>query len=241
MNESAARIDALRCISSVKSDLLVLVKRLTNLTEIDDLMIIGSLARNAFITGTSDVDLMLITSDSFSEQSSEQIAATFYQLETPFDVVVVSTDQLGEDVYPSQIMFLRKPDGSIISKPAGSNDFLLSRQDAAEYGISLLGKKTRPRPVPWCLLLQSLRYIFPFLCTHFKNPVLSLCRAMYTFENKRGCSKPVGGEWSLGVVDDRFHAIINRDLRAHKMAQKASFQLEELRTFEQHVREHIGF
>ncbi len=53
-----------------------------------------------------------------------------------------------------------------------------------------------------------------------KNPVLSLCRYVYTMRNKKLCSKIEAGDWALKNIDVRFHDIIRIDLENYINGKK---------------------
>lgn len=156
----------------------------------------GSLARGCYNSSTSDIDIIAVTESPCTDEVIQGIVEVHRSANLPTDVVFVTKDQLNTDAFPTPVDFLVKPSGCIRREPDGNRDFLTQREDAYEAGISLLGMppKELMHPVPWELLRKSLDFLFPYIVTHFKNPMLMLCRMVYADRCRKLSSKREAGE-----------------------------------------------
>jgi hypothetical protein len=67
-------------------------------------------------------------------------------------------------------------------------------------------------PVPWPLVAECLDFLFPYIITNFKNPVLMLCRIAYAHTHHSLCCKRRAGEWALETLGERWRPMIEAAL-----------------------------
>ena len=129
----------------------------------------------------------------------------------------------------------------VVHLPKGSRDFLLQRQDVFECGIDLCGlpRKQIILPVPWPLLSKSIDYLFPYIRVRFKNPILMMCRAVYTFHFHHLCSKIQAGIWALNTFELRYHLLIEDDIQDYQNGTQSTFNKALLQEFEEYCAHQI--
>ena len=189
---------------------------------IQAIFLIGSAARDAHNSSTSDVDLLIVINDDVTETRLRKAIDVLKSSALPIDATMIRDSAFTKASYPTKVEMQIKPDGNEIRPIDPKCDTLLSIQDAAECGIWLGGydRNYKIPKVPWDLLKQSVDYVFPFLRTHFKNPSLSLSRAAYTYKNRRMCSKIEAGSWALSELDPRYHQMIADDLSSYRVGSR---------------------
>lgn len=197
----------------------------------------GSLARGCHNGTTSDVDMIIVVRGSCSGLDASRVLELHRNSAIPIDAKFVTEDQIHLDAFPPPVEFLVKMiDGwKIVHAPEGRRDFLLDRQDAYEAGKALFGPQPRDllRPVPWPLLAESLEYLFPYIVTHFKNPVLMLCRIAYAWTHRSLCSKKGAGEWAAEAFGGQWSPLITTALEEYAQGvYKTTSTPEELHAFE---------
>ncbi len=229
----------------------------------------GSLARGCHHPSTSDVDIIVVTRESCPEAQHPAILEVHERADTADDVVFVTQDQANADVFPTPIGFLVGALGrlprcvlveiagankwvvddlissgyKIVRVPEGRGDFLLQRQDAYEAGIALVGPDPSEiiRPVPWPLLAESLNFLFRHIVTHFKNPVLMLCRIAHAHTHHSLCSKRHAGEWALETLGERWRSMIEAALALYSEGTADNTGSSPvLQEFEQYCAEYIS-
>ena len=213
-----SNIQALECPDILKQKLSNYSKELLEIFG-DDLLgvyLYGSLARGCYHPAASDVDIIVVTKGQYKEPDTSAILQIHLNVGTPVDAAFVSEAQLCTDVFPTPVTFLMKsmPDYKIVYVPEGRGDFLLQRQDVYEAGVALVGAlpKDQFNPVPWPLLTQSLDYLFPYIVSHFKNPVLMLCRIAHAWTKHSLCGKKQAGEWAAEALGEQWSPVISTAL-----------------------------
>lgn len=204
----------------------------------------GSLARGCANGVSSDVDIIVVVRDSAIILDSAAILQFHQASGLPYDVVFATECDLQIDVFPAPVALLVKSfaGGKVCDKPEGSHDFLLQRQDAYEAGVSLFGPPPQAllRAVPWPLLVESLDYLFPYIVTHFKNPVLMLCRIAFAYTQRRLCGKREAGEWALASFPACWEPLITMALAEYAAGTwNSAIPGETVRQFEEHCAQYL--
>ena len=181
----------------------------------DDLLgvyLYGSLARGCHNPATSDVDIIVVLRDGFTQPDMDLLYQIGQEVGVPIDAVFVTESKLNADVCSTPIAFLVPP--KCIEQSHMGSLFLIDRQDAYEAGIALIGPSPKDmiRPVPWEALTSSLDFLFPYIVPHFKNSVLMLCRITYTWTFHKMCSKREAGEWALTALSEEWRQTIETAL-----------------------------
>ena len=131
----------------------------------------------------------------------------------------------------------------IVRVPEGRRDFLLQRQDAYQAGIAFVGPDPceTMRSVPWPLLAENLGFLFPYIITNFKNPVLMLCRIAYAHTHRNLCCKRRAGEWALETLGERWRPMIEAALALYSEGTADNTGLSPvLQEFEEYCAGYIG-
>jgi predicted nucleotidyltransferase len=203
--------------------------------------LIGSAARHAYNSHTSDVDLLLALGDDCSLTELKTVIEVLNASTLRIDATLIRNSGLRDIRHPTRVEALVKPNGNVIWPKEPKRDALLPIQDAAECGLWIGGSDPHYKitQVPWDLLRQSIDYVFPFLRTHFKNPSLSLARAAYTYHHRSMCSKSDAGTWALSEFDPKFHEMIANDLSSYRVGSRYSCPDEMLRKMESMISETV--
>lgn len=215
----SASVDDLACNCNVRSDIAAAVSIfVTYLGQaLSAIILTGSLARGCFRQHTSDVDLLVVLgSNTTMSRTMSSVAQGLSGLSTPFDVTVMTSDQLATDEWPTPICWMIKPPGRIVTKPEGSKDALLHRHDASEAGIVIW--RNRPvevAAVPSRLVTRCVKYVFPFIKSRFKNPALMFSRVLYWFEYGSLCAKPEAASAVVTMLPARFQPLVGSDLASY--------------------------
>jgi len=185
----------------------------------------GSLARGAYRPPASDVDILIVTSESVPDEVIPEVRAAqvaAYANGARVDAIVATRDQVSGSALPAALDVVFPPDAEPQRSPENRGMmFPLDRQDVWECGVSLFGPPAREvvPPAPTEMLHASLSWIFPHLAHHFKNPELMLCRAAHVFLQGRLCSKSEAGRWALLALDVRWHGIVEAALASRQEGQ----------------------
>lgn len=204
----------------------------------------GSLARGCYHPFASDLDIIVITREVCAEAQHPAILRIHQDVGGPVDAVFLTEDQACADLFPTPVEFLVKLSGhKIVRVPEGRSDFLLQRQDAYEAGIALVGPDPSEiiRPVPWPLLTECLDFLFPYIITNFKNPVLMLCRIAYAHTHHSLCCKRRAGEWALETFEERWKPVISAALAQYSEGSAgAPVTSAVLQDFEDYCAGYVG-
>ncbi len=227
----------------------------------------GSLARGCFHPATSDVDLLLVTEAECSDEGIARIEAAHRSSAgepwspavaragspdsgpagVPLDVVAVTRDQLLADVAPAPVAFVLKPAGAAAGRarrlPESKREFPIDRQDARDAGVTLVGPPadTIIPAVPWPILESALRWLFPHIVPHFKNPGLMLCRVTRALATGSLSSKRDAGIWAVDALDPVWRSLIQREMAAYAGGvRQRAVPTEELQAFERYCAGVVG-
>ena len=234
-----ADIELLECAHAVRRKIARYSRGLLEILG-DDLVgvcLYGSLARGCHNGATSDVDMIVVVRGNCSELDESRVLELHRNSAILIDAKFVTEDQMHLDAFAPPVEFLLKLiDGwKIVHVPEGRRDFLLDRQDAFEAGVWLVGPTVADllRPVPWPLIAESLDYLYPHIVTHFKNPVLMLCRVAYAWTHRELCSKKRAGEWAMVELDAQWASTLETALAEYAAGcAKSSISADEIQAFE---------
>lgn len=205
--------------AAAKEDIDALVQRFKACLEnrLAAIIIFGSVAHKRFVPGRSDIDLLGVVHPYPSTSQKNKMVASLTDMHSTFDIVVTSPDLLNLNKVPTPILFRIKMNQNIVEKEKGTIDFVLNRQDAYEAGVWLLpNSSVKITPVPHEVLKESVVEMLPYLATRFKNPILSLCRSVYTCQYGEMCSKVEAGVWALENLDRKWSFAIRDDLNRYQ-------------------------
>lgn len=192
----------------------------------------GSLANGDF-DKHSDIDVLVVTdgdisSDRFSKL--QNMHAEIAKIDSPWaiqqEVSYIPQNALRRFDPPNiRHPFLDRGEMEMLKIKPHESDWIIQRYLLRERGIVLTGPDltTLIDPVTPCELRQAVVDILPlWVDPIFANPtkiqsrgyqsfcVLSLCRMLYTLQNKAILSKPAAAKWAVETLDSRWSPLIQR-------------------------------
>ena len=205
----------------------------------------GSVAAGCFNPSTSDVDVVIVGACLSDVECITSVELLHQRIDLPIDATFVSPDQLHIERIPTPIGYQIKPfsNGKAICGQQGRRDFVIQSQEVYERGLRLFGPPAIDlfQPVPWPLIREYINWLLPFIPSHFKNPVLMLCRCAYTWIHQQMCSKKEAGEWALAEKGPEWHSLIDTALRDYTgNGSDRSVDKNTVFKFHKHVQECIG-
>lgn len=207
----------------------------------------GSLTYDCFNPEISDIDFVVVLSESLTLEEEQKIAQLHKHLASESEYgnrlegTYLTAAQVKSDHYPPD--FLYYVEGKEFVKAENGQkeqDFPMHRQHLYESGLRIFGYETHKlfTPVPWDVLKRSLRQEMPFIKTQIeKRPiyaVLNLCRVVRAHETRSLSSKKQGGEWALQFLPAKFHELIKVALIGYEnriTARQKEFLTENLSLF----------
>ena len=172
--------------------------------------LVGLYLGGSFVAGcgnetTSDVDCIAVLEERLVPRARMAMKRIHNKNQLPFDTVVVTVEQLNANAFPTPVECLVKeiPKPTLVFPEAGSRDFLPRRHEVWQRGRALVGPPPLElfEPVPWLWLKQSISTIYTEIVTCFKDPVLMLCRVVYSYRYHELCSKREAGQWAIKYLD----------------------------------------
>ncbi len=193
----------------------------------------GSLANGGF-DESSDIDIIVVTSDDISEEVFSMLSSmhtTVSKIDSPWatqmEVAYIPKRAFAE--YDSSIHYphLDRGNGEILHKISPESDWAILCHTLRERGIPILGPnpKTLIHPISPNDLIQGVAKGMPiWFSPIIANPleinkrgyqsffVLSICRMLYTLRFGEILSKPAAAEWGKEKLDQKWHPLIDRAL-----------------------------
>ena len=192
----------------------------------------GSLANGDF-DSYSDIDVLVVTDGEISSDrfSVLQIMHTeIAKIDSPWAVqqeVSYMPQKALRRFDPPNIQhpFLDRGEGEMLKIKAHESDWIIQRHLLRERGIVITGPdlKTLIDPVTPYALRQAVVDVLPlWIEPILANPskiesrgyqsfcVLSLCRMLYTLQNKAILSKPAASKWAIATLDSHWKPLIER-------------------------------
>lgn len=193
----------------------------------------GSLASGDFDEHSSDVDFVVVTRHEITENEisklragHEQIAKSGLKWAPKLEGSYIPRDALRR-YHPNDAPRPQFNEGKFFVAPHES-DWMIQRYILREYGVIVAGPPIRPLidPVSPDELRGAVAGILlgwwsthilaqpDELLRHGYQPyaVLTMCRALYCFENGAIVSKPIAARWAMEHLDARWKALIARAL-----------------------------
>lgn len=185
------------------------------LSEIDGIFLYGSYAYG-INTPKSDIDLIILTNGALNE-----IIQSLNQSEAVLDITFINSEQVNIVSLPTPINGYYKM-GKYINKSSGY-DIALGIKDVIENGLTIYGERKDILKKPSKEIIDEyLCYIFPFIESHFKDPILNYCRIAYTKMTRKVTNKIDAGKWFIKNFD------VNSDMIAKS--------IEAYQTGEEHIK-----
>jgi predicted nucleotidyltransferase len=192
----------------------------------------GSLANGDF-DQHSDIDVLIVTEGKISDEtfsSLESMHMNLAKVDSPWaiqqEVSYIPRDALrrfdpSNNLHPH----LDRGNEEVLHWMAHESDWIIQRYILRERGVIITGPDLRSLidPISRDELRQAVVNVLP-LWTYpiLDDPhridtrgyqsycVLSLCRMLYTLQNKAILSKPNAAKWALHTLDDRWKPLIER-------------------------------
>jgi len=192
----------------------------------------GSLANGDF-DQHSDVDVLIVTDGKISEEtfsSLKNMHMELAQIDSPWaiqqEVSYIPQDALRRfDPYNNLHPHLDRGNDEVLHWMAHESDWIIQRHILREHGVVITGPdlKTLIDPISRDELRQAVVDVLPLWVDPILDDpniidargyqsycVLSLCRMLYTLQDKAILSKPAAAEWALQALDDRWKPLIER-------------------------------
>ncbi|MEJ2749094.1 MAG: DUF4111 domain-containing protein [Anaerolineae bacterium] len=219
-------------VNAILLELLTAVQSILG-SQFIGLYLYGSLALDAFNPHRSDIDFVVVTTDTLADEAVAALAAMHAQiaasdsrwaieLEGAYIPLAAMRRYDSEQAWHPHID--RGHDEQLHVKHL-SSDWIIQRYVLREHGLTLAGPPIRDLidPVSPDSLRQATRDILhnwwqPMLTDpqyldsagYRVYAVLTMCRMMYTLQVGGVVSKPAGVRWALGVVDGPFDSAQRR-------------------------------
>lgn len=203
-------------------------------TQFVGMYLYGSLALGDFDPHSSDIDFLVVTHDTVSENDYKNLQAMHHQIgslpskwatELEGSYIPVNALRLYNPAYATHPHIDRG--NSELSIQKHDMDWIIQRYVLREYGITIVGEsiKTLIDPISSAILQKTLLDLLLFWWHPMvKNPapliddgyrsyaVLTMCRILYTFQHGTITSKPVAAKWAFNHLDDHWAGLVNRAL-----------------------------
>jgi predicted nucleotidyltransferase len=219
----------------------------------------GSLSSGDFDPHTSDIDFLVVTTNTLSDKTVSEIEAMHNRIwETGWKWAA----KLEGAYVPQESIRRHDPgnapcptvnEGQFYVAGLGS-DWIIQRHIVREQGYVLAGPdpKTLIDPVTaddirGAVLRVLQEWWFPmlddpsWLSTHGSEyhafAILTMCRALYALEHGTVVSKPVAARWAQTKLGDRWRAIIERSIPAQKPGDGGACLLSDALELIRHIKE----
>lgn len=198
----------------------------------------GSLASGDFSPESSDIDFLVVTSDSLSEDSISELEAMHNHL---WATGLKWASKLEGAYVPKDLIRCHVPDappcptineGKFYVAGLGS-DWIIQRHIIREYGVALAGPdpKTLIDPVAaddirgavsgvlhewWFPMLDDPSWLRDHGSEYHAFAILTMCRALYALEHGMIISKPAAAKWAQTRLGARWGQVIEQAIPAQK-------------------------
>ena len=182
----------------------------------------GSIVGGAYVVGSSDVDVMVVTYGRVSEISRDSLLRAHGRYERSIDATYVTRNQANTNEVPTHVEYVVRSAEPVrgFAPKNGTGDFLLNRQHVYERGLCLCGAGIKEvfAPVPALWLKGAALYVMSELvpraigqgggCDAIASGILMASRLLYTLHTGRMASKTQGGRWAMGVLGGEWRSLI---------------------------------
>lgn len=219
----------------------------------------GSLSSGDFNPETSDIDFLVITDDSLTEEKIAGLEAMHQQI---WASGMKRADRLEGAYIPQRDIRRHRPDnppcptvneGKFYLDRQGS-DWIIQRHIVREYGVVLVGPdpKTLIDPVSadeirravlgilqewWFPMLEDPTWLRQHGSNYHGFAVITMCRALHALQHGTIVSKPVAVQWAKGNLGDQWHSLIERAV-ASQYGRHSEF-FDEMQDFIRFTREQV--
>ena len=200
----------------------------------------GSLANGDF-DQHSDIDILIVTDGTISDEifsSLKNMHIELAEVDSPWaiqqEVSYIPQNALRRFDRSNYLHpHLDRGNDEILHWMAHESDWVIQRYILHERGVIITGPdlKTLIDPIPRDELRQAVVEVLPL----WTNPiladpdkidargyqsycVLSLCRMLYTLQNRVILSKPAAAKWALATLDERWKPLIERAILGRQHA-----------------------
>ncbi len=201
----------------------------------------GSVASGCSNGTTSDVDTITILKRPIDDETRQAFLAAHQANPLPLDATYITQEEMNRDIFPTPLQCVIRP-VKLFRVPNGLVDFPIVRNDVYTSDRTIIGPPVRNivRPVPWPLLSDCLRRMFPVALERFKNPILMLCRIVCSLRTRRACSKARAAAWALEHFDPKWHDLLQQALDDYRTGRAARDLPTDLATaFERYCRQQV--
>lgn len=218
-------------VNEIQNLLLTKVKNILQ-SQFVGMYLFGSLANGDF-DQHSDIDVLIVTdgeisSDTFS--ALKNMHAEISKIDSPWavqqEVSYIPQSALRRFDPPNiQHPHLDRDKGETLHIMAHESDWIIQRHLLRERGIVITGPDLRTLidPIEPYALRQAVVDVLPLWVNPILDDppkiksrgyqsycVLSLCRMLYTLQNKAILSKPAAAKWGIEILDSRWKPLIER-------------------------------
>jgi len=205
----------------------------------------GSLSSGDFNAETSDIDFLVVTSDTLSEDKIAQLEVMHKQT---WAKSVKRAGKLEGAYVPTAV--IRRHDingpacptineGQFYMAPLGS-DWIIQRHVVREYGVVIEGPDPKtlidfvsPNEIRGAVLAVLHEWWFPMLhdaswlrdhdSGYHAFAVITMCRVLHALETGTIASKPKAVQWALGKLDDPWRQLIVKAVAASQHEEQDDF------------------
>jgi len=192
----------------------------------------GSLANGDF-DEHSDIDVLVVTDGEISEDIFSALKAMHMEMAkidshwaVQQEVSYIPQNALRR--FDSSNMYhpyLDRGDGEVLKVKAHASDWIIQRHILRERGVVITGPDLKtlidpvsPNDLPQAVMDVLPLWVNPILedqsiikkCGYQSFCVLSLCRMLYTLQNKAILSKPAAAKWAMDTLDPKWKPLIER-------------------------------
>jgi predicted nucleotidyltransferase len=220
----------------------------------------GSLSSGDFNPSTSDIDFLILTNDSLSEQTIAELEKMHKQT---WATSLKRAGKLEGAYVPKELIRRHNPHG--VPCPAVNegkfyvaglgSDWIVQRHVIREHGVVLAGPdpKTLIDPVSsddirdavigilnewWFPMLEDPSWLRDHEPEYRAFAVITMCRVLHAFEHGTVVSKPKSIEWALTKLDDPWKQLVDKAV-AVSQHKEADIPLNESLDFIRFTREHV--
>lgn len=201
----------------------------------------GSLAMGCFNERKSDLDLMIVASQSLSEEDKLNLARLyqpFCEAPAPLELSIMTEQQINNWRHPSPFEFYCSQEWvtklvkavelkslAPLEYPSGDPDLAAHISVIMERGITLYGKPAEElfQTIPYSDYVSSLTADYEYgkkkVDTKPVYFVLNACRIHVFLTQAKILSKAEGGLWALNSYPANYHGIINWALNSYAASE----------------------
>ena len=224
--------------------LLINVKRILG-DHFVGMYLYGSLSTGDFNPESSDIDFLVVTTDSLSEDEVSGLEAMHEQT---WATSLKRAGKLEGAYVPAELIRRHDPngpacptvnEGRFYRAPLGS-DWIIQRHVVREYGVVIEGPDPRllidfvsPNQIRgailavlqewWCPMLDDSSWLREHDSGYHAFAVITMCRVLHGLETGAIVSKPKAVQWALARLEDPSRRLIAKALAASQHEEQDDF------------------